>query len=58
MFAKRRLDGIEYYAKQRTAKIKRYRLENIMKRQSYTAGWLNHTSTQWVMKSQMLQMVI
>ena len=51
--AKRRLDGIEYYAKTKNGrKIKRYRLENPNEEAViYKAGWLNHPSTQWVMKS-------
>jgi len=51
--AKRRLDGIEYYAKTKNGrKIKRYRLENPNEEAIiYKAGWLNHPSTQWVMKS-------
>ena len=51
--AKRRLDGVEYYAKTKNGrKIKRYRLENPNEEAViYKAGWLNHPSTQWVMKS-------
>ena len=51
--AKRKLDGIEYYAKTKNGrKIKRYRLENPNEEAIiYKAGWLNHPSTQWVMKS-------
>ena len=51
--AKRKLDGIEYYAKTKNGrKIKRYKLENPNEEAIiYKAGWLRHPSTQWVMKS-------
>ena len=51
--AKRKLDGIPYYAKTKNGrKIKRYKLENANEEAIiYKAGWLNHPSTQWVMKS-------
>ena len=51
--AKRKLDGTPYYAKTKNGrKIKRYRLENPNEEAIiYKAGWLNHPSTQWVMKS-------
>ena len=51
--AKRKLDGTPYYAKTKNGrKIKRYKLENANEEAIiYKAGWLNHPSTQWVMKS-------
>ena len=51
--AKRVLDGTEYTAKTKNGRnIKRWRLDNPNEEAIvYKAGWLNHPSTQWVMKS-------
>ena len=51
--AKRVLDGKEYFDTTKNGrKIKRWRLENSNEEAIiYKAGWLNHPSTQWVMKS-------
>jgi len=51
--AKRVLDGTEYFDKTKNGrKIRRWKLENSNEEATiYKAGWLNHPSTQWVLKS-------
>jgi len=51
--AKRVLDGKEYFAKTKNGRnIKRLKLDNPNEEAIiYKAGWLNHPSTQWVLKS-------
>ena len=46
-------DGVMYHGKSANGrKIKRWRHPNTMMEQTlYKAGWINHLSTQWVMKS-------